>query len=159
MQIKRATVSDIDGLVENRMNFIYSIKNIRPPKSFEDLTLKYIKENMENGSLAAWIAIEGKEIVSSCILCITEQLPLPISSNGKIGYVYNVFTIPEYRRKGLALQVLGQMKEYAINNGITLLNLTATDDGLNLYKKAGFELVEREMRLSLQVCPAKRFMS
>lgn len=159
MQIKRATVSDIDGLVVNRMNFIYSIKNIRPPKSFEDLTLKYIKENMENGSLAAWIAVEDGEIVSACILCITQQLPLPISSNGKIGYVYNVFTIPEYRRKGLALQVLGQMKEYAINNGITLLNLTATDDGLNLYKKAGFELVDREMRLSLQECPVKRFMA
>ncbi len=159
MEIRRATVNDIGGLVENRMSFIYSIKNIRPPKSFEDLTSKYIKENMENGSLAAWIAVEEGQIVSSCILCITQQLPLPISSNGKIGYVYNVFTIPEYRRKGLALQALGQMKEYAINNGITLLNLTATEDGLNLYKNAGYELVEREMRLSLQECPAKRFMA
>jgi ribosomal protein S18 acetylase RimI-like enzyme len=153
MEIRRATENDIEGLVENRMEFIYSIKNIRPPKSFEDLTREYIKENIKNESLVAWVAVDDKLIVSSCILCITQQLPLPISINGKIGYVYNVYTIPKYRRQGLALKLLEQLKEYSVLNGISSLNLTATNDGFELYKKSGFNQMEHDMRLSLQKCP------
>ncbi len=156
MEIRRATEDDIEGLVDNRMDFIYSIKNIRPPKSFENLTYEYLKEHLKNETLAAWIAIDEIKIVSACILCVTQQLPLPISINGKIGYVYNVFTLPTYRRQGIALQLLEQLKEYSIDNGISLLNLTATEDGLSLYQKAGYKLLEKEMRLSLQRCPASK---
>lgn len=156
MEIRRATENDIEGLVENRMDFISSIKNIRPPKTFEDLTYNRIKDQLKNGSLVAWIAVEEKKIVSAVILCITQQIPSPISITGKIGYVYNVFTVPEYRRQGLALKLLEQMKEFSLDNGISFLNLTATEDGFPLYQKAGYKLLEHEMRMSLQMCPASK---
>ncbi len=153
MEFRRATETDIKGLVENRMEFIYSIKNIHQPKSFEYLTHEYIKENMKSESLVAWIAIDEKKVVSACILCVTQQLPLPISINGKIGYLYNVYTVSKYRRQGLAIKLLEKLKEYSVLNGISSVNLTATNDGIELYKKAGFVQIESEMRLSVEKCP------
>ena len=50
MEFRRATETDIKGLVENRMEFIYSIKNIHQPKSFEYLTHEYIKCQTANYS-------------------------------------------------------------------------------------------------------------
>jgi Acetyltransferases len=151
---RMADRNDINELVSNRMEFIEALKGIRPPKIFEDWTYDYLNKHMEDDDFQAWIAESNMKIISSCMLCITQQLPLPICRNGKIGYIYNVFTLKEYRNQGIATKLIKKVQDYAIENEILSLCLSASPDGFPIYQKSGFLLQEHEMRWNLNACPS-----
>jgi ribosomal protein S18 acetylase RimI-like enzyme len=58
---------------------------------------------------------------------------------GKAGTLLNVYTFPEYRRKGIAKRLLEEIIKEAKLIGIDSIDLKATEDGYNLYKKLGFK--------------------
>ncbi len=63
----------------------------------------------------------------------------PTFINGKTGTILNVFTIPEYRRKGIAKALLKMLLAESEKIGLDFVELKATDSGYNLYKSIGFE--------------------
>lgn len=154
MKIRQALIADIPGLVKIRMDFIYSLKKIMPPQIFETKTKIYLEQHLGCGDFAAWVAIEGDVIVSACMLCITEQIPTPICPNGKMGYVYNVFTQEAYRRQGLATYLMKELQKYSAEQGILSLSLQATEDGFSIYQQLGFEPQTNEMSWNVKACPA-----
>ena len=54
----------------------------------------------------------------------------------------SVYTIPEYRRRGIALQIIKNLVEYSKENQIDRVDLKATKMGAPVYLKAGFEITE-----------------
>ncbi len=64
------------------------------------------------------------------------------------GYVTNMYTLPAYRRRGLARQLLEQLIAHAWAVGIKRLFLEASREGLTLYEEFGFRLT-RGMELTL----------
>lgn len=152
--VRRASHNDIEGLISNRMDFIYSLKGIRAPKIFEDWTYDFLKVHLEDGTFVAWIAEIDKKIVSACMLCITQQIPTPICRNGKYGYIYNVFTLEEYRKRGIATVLIKKVQDYAIENEILALCLTATEEGCSVYEKQGFHPEKRAMIWNIAACPS-----
>lgn len=60
-----------------------------------------------------------------------------IRKNGK-GYILNMYTLPEYRKKGICTRLLDDLKNIAIQMKLHHIHLHATEDGLSLYKKVGF---------------------
>jgi ribosomal protein S18 acetylase RimI-like enzyme len=154
MKIRQAITTDIPGLVKNRMDFIFCLKNIMPPQIFEGKTKAYFEQHLGGKDFAAWVAIEGDEIVSACMLCITDQIPTPICPNGKMGYVYNVFTQEAYRGQGLATHLLKELQRYSAEQGILSIRLQATKDGISVYQQLGFEQQTNEMLWNVKACPA-----
>ena len=61
----------------------------------------------------------------------------------------NMYTHPEYRRKGIALHTLDLLVSEARQRGITSISLEATDTGKPLYEKYGFVAADHEMELPL----------
>lgn len=59
----------------------------------------------------------------------------------------NMYTNPEYRRKGIAYRVLDMLVKEAKDRGITAISLEATAMGRPLYEKYGFIKMEEEMEL------------
>jgi Acetyltransferases len=68
---------------------------------------------------------------------------------GKCGYIHNVFTRETHRRQGHSTQILINIIEEAEATGVGKIMLSYLDDGLPLYKKLGFEILDREMELKL----------
>ncbi|QNU65411.1 GNAT family N-acetyltransferase [Ruminiclostridium herbifermentans] len=149
MDIRRAKLSDIDMLVENRLEFVYSIGNVEDKEAFKRLTREYFQKHLEDNTLLSFIALDNGKIISSCILCIYQTLPTPSCLSGKAGLLLNVYTLREYRRKGLAYNLLSRLIEEAKALGLGKIHLDYTDDGYHLYKKLGFEELHREMALKL----------
>ena len=61
-----------------------------------------------------------------------------------------MYTIPEARGKGVCTRLLNKLIKEARSLGITYLHLRASDDGINIYRKAGFvepEQIEMELKL------------
>lgn len=59
----------------------------------------------------------------------------------------NMYTSPEYRRKGIAYKTLDLLVEEAKRIGITSISLEATTLGRPLYEKYGFINMNNEMEL------------
>ena len=90
--------------------------------------------------LTAFVArSEDGHIASVALLLESEKPANPRFVNGRIGTVFNVYTVPEYRRRGLASQVMSQLVAYARERGLDLVELNATDEGYPLYRSLGFE--------------------
>ena len=149
MEIRKVKLSDIDMLVDNRLQFVCSIRNIADRDEFRMNTREYAKKHLEDNSLIAFIAMDNGKIVSSCILCIYETLPVPSCLNGKIGLLLNVYTLKDYRHQGLSYSLLTQLIEEAKLLEVGKIQLDYTEDGYHLYKKIGFEKLDREMVLKL----------
>jgi predicted GNAT family acetyltransferase len=69
-------------------------------------------------------------------------------SEDGVGQVENVFTLPKYRRRGLArsLVLRGVAESNAAGNDLTFLVADADDWPQRLYEKLGFETVGRYAR-------------
>ena len=59
----------------------------------------------------------------------------------------NMYTDPEYRRKGIAYKILDMLVQDSKTRGITSISLEATDMGRPLYEKYGFVKMNDEMEL------------
>ncbi len=149
MEVRKAKLSDIDMLVDNRLEFVCSIRTIANKEEFRMHTREYLQKHLEDGSLLCFIAINDEKIIASCILCIYETLPVPSCLSGRTGLLLNVYTLKEYRHQGLAYSLLSQLINEAKLLGVGKIQLDYTDDGYPLYKKIGFEKLDREMVLKL----------
>lgn len=149
MELRKAELRDIEALVDNRLEFVCSIREIENRDEFRKHTKEYMKKHLEGDSLVAFIALDNGKIVSSCILCIYETLPIPSCISGKAGLLLNVYTLKDYRYQGLAYRLLMKLIKEAKSMGVGKIQLDYTDDGYPLYKKIGFEKLDREMVLKL----------
>ena len=59
----------------------------------------------------------------------------------------NMYTKPDYRRKGIAYHTLGLLIEEAKNKGVKFISLEAKDMGRPLYERYGFVSMNDEMEL------------
>lgn len=107
-------------------------------------TKEFYKKNI-NKTLYTFAIEEKNEIVSIASLCIFERLPYPENSQGKEGYILNVYTRPKYRRKGYAENLLKGIVEFSKKENIKRLWLSSSSQGKKLYLKMGFS--EKNMEL------------
>lgn len=147
MEIRKATEKDLEALFTFRMEFIKDMRNheITIPEEFQHSTYEFMKEHLADDSLSAWIAVEEDEIIASVIVSYYQILPVMSNPFGKNGYVLNVFTCPEYRRHGIATKLLKLMLQEAKERNVGKLYLSATEMGMLVYKKLGFEVLTNEM--------------
>lgn len=76
-------------------------------------------------------------------------MPTFYNPTGKKAYIMNMYTKPEYRRRGIAFHTLDLLVAEAKSRGITAISLEATDMGKPLYEKLGFIKMNDEMELSI----------
>ena len=74
-------------------------------------------------------------------------MPTYHNASGQKAYIMNMYTAPEYRRKGIAYHTLDLLVGDAKEQGVSQIALEATDMGRPLYEKYGFVKMEDEMIL------------
>src|SRR5207249_2498399 len=88
----------------------------------------------------------SQEVIAGAGVIIREVPPFPIRhKNGEItiaegrqGLIVNVFTEPDWRRRGLAQLLMEQIIAWSREQRLDGLVLHASDDGRVLYEKLGF---------------------
>ena len=141
MVIRKAGINDIEELIKIRIAYLKEDYGNISSEQIEQLK-KQLPEyyiNHSDRDMIAYIAEENNEIISSVFLVIIEKPANPTFMSGKIGNILNVYTKPEYRKKGIA----GQLMKSAINEAremnLSYIELKSTKAGFNLYKELGFE--------------------
>lgn len=140
MYFTTATTEDINELTKMRIAFISDAEH-SIEKQTEQIILKKLPEYFLKHlgkDLIAFVAKEENEIVATAFLLIIEK-PCNLSFvNGTIGNVLNVYTLPQFRRKGISTHLMNDLIEYAKKLGLDFVELKATNEGYPLYKKLGF---------------------
>ena len=118
------------------------------PQYRKDLVIYFREALLKNEIYCAVAEIEGKLIAANGLVLYRK----PPSMNGKVGlngYVSNVYTLPEYRGRGIAQKLMQLLVDYARESGARLLHLGATSAGKAVYERVGFkdpEYVPLELR-------------
>jgi GNAT superfamily N-acetyltransferase len=126
-------------------------------ESFRTKALYRLGNALVSGDYFGWLVSQcnaPQKIIAGAGVIIREVPPFPIRhKNGEItiaegrqGLIVNVFTEPEWRRRGLAQLLMEQIIAWSHKHQLDGLVLHASDDGRALYKKLGF-VPTTEMRL------------
>lgn len=110
---------------------------------------QWARAKMARGDYFAWVAEAEGQIVASTGLWLMEWSPMPRDLSQRRGRVMDVYVAPNYRRRGLARQLMLALMQWSREHGLQTLMLNASAMGRGLYEELGFEAIP-EMVLRLE---------
>ena len=115
-------------------------KQLAPEECPIDIvTANKIWEEIEKNQIKYFIAIDGDRVVSSCYLAIIPNL----TRNGRLnGFIENVITDTQYRKRGIGKKVIEMAIDYGKQNNcykIVLLSGYKRKENHIFYEKCGFD--------------------
>lgn len=137
IQYRKLTKKELDTFIQMR------ICQLREEGSKENIDLKpalkdYYNRHMADGTFVSWLAVDGNKIVGTSGMSFIEKPPYFSCPNGKIGILSSMFTVNEYRRQGIAKELLTRIVHEAKEYGCGCIQITASDMGVLLYTDFGF---------------------
>ncbi len=149
--IRAATADDIPEILQQRKQ-IYEDMGHGEPEALSRMVLttrQYLAEGIPSGSFRGWFAtIEGKVVAGGAVILV----PWPshtYDGECRRANILNVYTYPEFRRRGIARQLMQFIIDWCRDQGLAMVYLHASEDGCALYESLGFEPTT-EMRLKLK---------
>ena len=135
---ERLAEAQLDTFIQMR------IKQLREEGATEEIDLvpalqDYYKRHMADGTFVSWLALDGDRIVGTSGMSFVEKPPYFGCPTGRIGLLSSMFTDQEYRRKGIARELLSKVIEEARSYGCGVVQITASDMGVLLYSDFGFK--------------------
>lgn len=135
---QKLTKAQLDTFIQMR------IRQLREEGATEDIDLipallDYYDRHMADGTFVSWLAMDGEKIVGTSGMSFVEKPPYFSCPSGKLGLLSSMFTDPDYRRMGIAKELLSRVVEEARNYGCGCVQITASDMGVLLYTDFGFK--------------------
>jgi GNAT superfamily N-acetyltransferase len=146
--IRLATFNDIDSLVELRIKLLNEANiNIinHDWNKYSQVLRSFYYDGISNGRVISYVAEENKNIIAISVMCFYNITPLLNNLDGKMALLSDMYTILEYRKKGLGTSLLNSIMEHAKELGYKKIVLNATDSGRKLYAQYGFKDTNGEM--------------
>jgi len=146
---KIATIEDLDMLVKTRIEVLRAANRLDESvdmTAVERESRVYYEKALEDDSHVAVLVYDCDQFVGAGGVSFYTVMPTYHNPSGRKAYIMNMYTKPEYRRKGIAYHTLDKLVEAAREKGITHITLEATDMGRPLYEKYGFIKMNDEMQ-------------
>ena len=137
IEYKKLTENELDVFIEMR------IIQLNEEGAKEDIDLKpalkdYYKRHMADGTFVSWLAMDKEKIIGTSGISFVEKPPYFGCASGKMGLLSSMFTNPNYRRMGIAKELLDRVVREARQYGCGTIQITASDMGVKLYTAYGF---------------------
>ncbi len=147
---KRATSEDIETLTETRIKVLRAANELPADidmSEVEKQSYDYYKNALCDGTHIAYLIFDENCFVGAGGVSFYQVMPTYHNPSGKKAYIMNMYTHPDYRRKGIAYKTLDMLIRDTKRKGITAISLEATAMGRPLYEKYGFVKMNDEMEL------------
>ncbi len=150
-QIREATTDDIKIVMHHRRSMFFDMgyRDEAALAAMVATSEPFFLKGLSMGSYRGWFVEEpaGKVIAGGGII-ILDYHSSPLDPLAKRPVIVNMFTEPEFRRRGLARKLMNIMIDWCKKEGFGTVLLHASDEGRPLYESLGFEQTN-EMRLKL----------
>ena len=140
MQKRLAALNDVPALVELRKKQLVDegLPSGLPKMDIDTELTDYFSSAISDGTFISWVMDKDGEIVATSGVCFYVLPPNYANPSGGTAYITNMYTKPEYRRKGIAAELLDMVIDEAKSRGYKVMRLHTSEYGKSIYKKAGF---------------------
>jgi GNAT superfamily N-acetyltransferase len=150
--VREATLDDVDHIVRHRA-MMFADMGMYGPDQFVELvpvSERYFREALTNGGYRGWIVeTDAGRVIAGGGVVISAWPAYPHSAEPRKAWILNLYTEPEYRRRGIARRLMAIMIEWCRDEGFPSVSLHASNEGRVLYRAMGFQPTN-EMRLNLR---------
>lgn len=148
--IRVAVPADVEIICAHRRAMFGAMGSARERIAAMDAPFaRWLTPRLARGEYCGWLAENAHgTVIAGVGLWLVAGPPTPSDQSLQRGYVFNVFTEPDFRRRGIARQLMNTVMAWCRANEIRVIALHASDDGRALYASLGFEPTN-EMRILL----------
>jgi GNAT superfamily N-acetyltransferase len=138
--VRPATIDDVDALVHHRVAMFTDMGTTIDVDTVERAFRRWLAEIMPAGTYRAWVVeTDRHEIVGGGGITILPWPPGPQFLGGRIAFVYNVYTEPSHRSRGVGRTIMDTIHSWCRENGIGVVGLTTSEAGRPLYESMGYQ--------------------
>ena len=138
-RVRPATIGDGDVLIRHRVAMFQEMGMSLDVDGLSAAFRIWLQRLMADGTYRAWL-VETADgaVVAGGGLTVLPWPPGPRSLHDRIAFVYNVYTVPDCRRRGLGRLVMNTIHTWCRDEGLALVALNASKDGLPMYEAIGY---------------------
>jgi ribosomal protein S18 acetylase RimI-like enzyme len=150
MKIRKARKEDFEEYyrlkVEESKEYVIIIgKHINIPlkKDLKKEFFEFIGKKNKRG----YLSFEAKKLAGYMLVSVYNNIW------SKYGYIEDIFVKKEFRKKGIATQLVLEFLNYVKSNKINKVYLSVNlknNNAINLYKKIGFEITKYNMEMKIK---------
>lgn len=148
--IREAAIKDLPILLKFEQEIIIAERPMDPTIRRGNINYYDLGKLIASKEAQVLVACSGEKVVASGYATIKEARHyLDHSHYGYLGFMY---TLPEYRGKGINGEIIKELKRWVFSKGLTEIRLTVydvNDPALIAYEKVGFKKHIVEMRLAV----------
>ena len=152
IKIRETGPEDLEEILQHRRLMFLDMGH---PEAVLDAIVEtcrpHIQRYLADGTYRGWFAVSPDGRVGAGVgLIITPLVSGPLApENVNRAYLLNVYTCPEFRKRGLARELTQRAIDYCRAEGFKVLWLHASKYGRPLYESMGFEATN-EMKLIIE---------
>lgn len=141
---RKLTKNELNEIIRMRIDqlteeYISSGKTVPEGVDLEESLMDFYKRNLAAGTYVSWLAFDGDKIVGTSGMSFAEKPPYFTCPTGRLGILSSMYTDPDYRRMGIASELLKRVVQEAKDYGCGTIYITASDVGVKLYEAFGFK--------------------
>lgn len=141
---KKLTEAELKTFINMRITQLteeYTSEGRKVPEGvdLEAALFDFYHRHMADGTFVSWLALDGDKIIGTSGMSFVEKPPYFTCPTGRLGLLSSMYTDPNYRRMGIAKELLHRVVEEARAYGCGAVHITASNMGVKLYTAYGFE--------------------
>jgi GNAT superfamily N-acetyltransferase len=137
-RIRGGTVADISLLVHHRVAMFTEMGLTFDHEATADAFGTWLGQHLPSGTYRGWVAEANGEVVAGAGITQLTWPPGPHEFSGRLPIVYNVYTEPMHRRRGLARALMETVHAWCRDAGYSAVGLAASTYGRGLYEALGY---------------------
>lgn len=150
MEYRVTDANDIDMLMDVRLSMLRIVNDLPADYVFDDELVVSSRRYFLEGDQTTVVAVDDGRCVACASMSYIEIMPTFSHPSGERAHLMNVYTEKDYRRRGIARQLVNMLIEDARVHGATEISLDATESGRPLYESVGFKASEECMVIDIQ---------
>jgi len=155
MIIRLASLSDVETLIKMRMDFTLEynenlIISENVYKEYYQETKEFLERAVESRQWFIWVAEIDAKVVSHIYLELINKVPRPGKTTNPFVYMTNVYTLPQYRSKGIGSKLLEHIKDWSKVNKYEFIIVWPSDNSIKFYKSNEYIHCKEPMELMLE---------
>jgi GNAT superfamily N-acetyltransferase len=148
-RVRAATPADVDALVHHRIGMFSDMGVAIDEAALTRAFRPWVEDALRTGTYRAWV-VEDREsgqasIIAGGGITVLPWPPGPRYLSDRLAFVYNLYTEPPHRRRGVARLIMNAIHEWCRANGIKSIALNASDEGRPLYEAMGYRVSPHAM--------------
>ena len=141
---RNATIDDIDFLVESRLDFIHVFKKDAEYQLLKNNIQNYFETGFKEGQFNIILAEHENLVIGTGIIFYYDAVPSSFNPWGKNAYITSMFVNENYRRRGIATNILDKLIQISKPKGYHVLFFKNRKWEEAFMKSMGFMKEEKE---------------